>query len=464
MCNSGSLGTCQKGMCVMNNIKVDFSKNTGEIKPLHGVCCAPYVRSAGPNQAQIDKYFKEAKIPYCRLHDCCGPYGGTYYVDVPNIFRDFDADENDEANYDFHYTDEYVKAIQDSGCEAYYRLGVTIEWGSKKYTSMPPSDFAKWARICEHIIMHYNKGWANGFEFNIKYWEIWNEPENPGSDLGKCQWGGTKEEFFDLYRTASLHLRKCFPEIKIGGYGGCGFYAITRDDIPESHKEFVTYFTDFLEMVSKENLPLDFYSWHIYTGDELELLAHAKYVRETLDKYGLKDTESHLNEWNIHAEGRGFTSKHTLEGASFNAAVLSMLQNTNYIDMAMYYCFSSAARYNGFINQNDGTIDPPWYSYVAFGELYGLKNAASVEVEGEHIYVSAAIDGDKAAVLISNYKNEDSEIALDLKAVPENSTVHVLRIREGENLEEDFTFTASGDTKIKLKVPVWTVAMLKIEK
>ena len=26
------------------------------------------------------------------------------------------------------------------------------------------------------------------------------------------------------------------------------------------------------------NAPLDFYSWHIYTGDELELLAHAKYV------------------------------------------------------------------------------------------------------------------------------------------------------------------------------------------
>ena len=75
---------------------------------------------------------------------------------MPNIFRDFDADENDPANYDFHYSDEYITAIIESGANVVYRLGITIEWGSKKYTSIPPKDFAKWARICEHIIMHYN--------------------------------------------------------------------------------------------------------------------------------------------------------------------------------------------------------------------------------------------------------------------------------------------------------------------
>ena len=41
----------------------------------------------------------------------------------------------------------------------------------------PPKDFQKWAEICEHIIMHYNEGWANGFHYGIKYFEVWFEPD-----------------------------------------------------------------------------------------------------------------------------------------------------------------------------------------------------------------------------------------------------------------------------------------------
>lgn len=49
--------------------------------------------------------------PHFRLHDVCGSCGDTYYVDIPNIFRDFDADEIDLASYVFHYSDEYITAI-----------------------------------------------------------------------------------------------------------------------------------------------------------------------------------------------------------------------------------------------------------------------------------------------------------------------------------------------------------------
>ena len=28
-----------------------------------------------------------------------------------------------------------------------------------------------------NVIKHYNSGWANGYHYNIKYWEIWNEPD-----------------------------------------------------------------------------------------------------------------------------------------------------------------------------------------------------------------------------------------------------------------------------------------------
>lgn len=96
----------------MTQFTADFSKRIGIIKALHGVNNAPYSSIGGGKQPAIQKMFSEAHIPYCRLHDTNGSYGGTYFVDVPNIFRNFDADENDPASYDFYYTDEYIAAIQ----------------------------------------------------------------------------------------------------------------------------------------------------------------------------------------------------------------------------------------------------------------------------------------------------------------------------------------------------------------
>jgi hypothetical protein len=446
----------------MNQVYADFERVTGRVKPLHGVCCAPYSSGLGPNQRHIDTFFKEGNIPYCRLHDCCGTYGGSYFVDISNVFPNFDADENDPASYDFYYTDEYIGAIQKAGCETYYRLGETIEWGSKKYTSNPPKDFAKWARICEHIIMHYNEGWADGYHYNLTYWEIWNEPENPGNAWGRSQWTGTKEEFFELYKITSKHLRICFPNIKIGGYGSCGFYAVTRQESREYFQKFVTWFLDFLVFVKENECPLDFYSWHIYTGDEKELLAHAKYIRETLDEYGFTETESHLNEWNVQAEGAGFKEKHTLEGAGFNAAVLCMLQNTDYVDMAMYYCFSLAGKYNGFLDQNDGSVCPSWYPYVAFGNLYRLGNAVEISYEG-NVYAAAAKNEDQYGIMVVNYSGEEEETLIHIKGISDTKTAQVLFVDDRHNLEEVFSFTIGKESDVKIRLPKQTVVYIKIE-
>ena len=92
-------------------------------------------------------------------------------------------------------------------------MGVTIENQCyiRAYHIHPPKDFGKWARICEHIIRHYNEGWANGFHFGIVYWEIWNEPDNglPGENQ---MWTGTDEEYFALYDVTAKHLKKCFGQ------------------------------------------------------------------------------------------------------------------------------------------------------------------------------------------------------------------------------------------------------------
>lgn len=295
---------------VKGPVSVDFTASAGRIKPLHGVNNAP-VRLNG-EQAE----FRLAGIPYVRLHDTCGAFGGAHYVDIPNIFPDFDADENDPAAYDFAFTDAFLRPLVAAGCQIFYRLGCTIELNShiRAYGVKPPKDFKKWARVCEHVVRHYNCGWANGFRWNIVYWEFWNEPE------GRCQWHGTREQFYELYGVVANHLKASFPDIKIGAYGSCGFYGV---DDPENKvgsfgpegrnfvSRFVPYFEGFLSYCAnpKTKAPLDFFSWHFYYNNEVmplrRIQTHAKFVRDTLDRHGFTAAENVFDEWNARAWGYG---------------------------------------------------------------------------------------------------------------------------------------------------------------
>ncbi len=132
-------------------VTVDFSNVVGKIKPMHAVNNGPSKEVITDQVRSNFEAYKKARIPYARNHDAafCSTYGGEHTVDISAIFPNFDADENDENSYDFFYTDAYVKNLLAAGTETYYRLGSKIEHGAKKYGTLVPKDFNKWARICE---------------------------------------------------------------------------------------------------------------------------------------------------------------------------------------------------------------------------------------------------------------------------------------------------------------------------
>ncbi|MDD6872397.1 MAG: hypothetical protein PUD68_06130, partial [Clostridiales bacterium] len=201
----------------MKQLKVDFSQSLGPIKAVNGVNNGPLTCNFSQDARP---YFKEARIPFSRLHDTEYPFGSGEFVDVSCLFKNFNCDENDPANYNFTLTDEYLKAIDECGTKIIYRLGATIEHQPVKVHAVPPTDYLKWAHVCEHIIRHYNEGWANGLHLGIEYWEIWNEPELGGH---QC-WTGTPEEYCQFYITVVTHLKEKFPHLKFGGPACCSVY------------------------------------------------------------------------------------------------------------------------------------------------------------------------------------------------------------------------------------------------
>lgn len=388
----------------MYYIDVDFLKFCGSIKPMHAVNNVPVVpKTSETMYARMN----EAHIPYARLHDTGGYFGGAHYVDIANVFPDFDADENDADSYDFAFTDALLQDMTQHHLKPFYRLGATIEnhHKIKAYHIYPPKDNEKWARICEHIIRHYNEGWADGFHMNIEHWEIWNEPDNEPIIEDNPMWKGTKEEYFELYKTAATHLKQCFPKLKIGGYASCGFYAITNSDVSDTAKSsqrvdyFVEFFLDFLDFVVKNRLSLDFFSWHSYAGVE-ENIQYARYAREKLDEHGLSQCEVYLNEWNPGIDNRGMQKD--------AAAVLSMmcaLQDTP-TDMCMYYDMRLSSAYCGMFHPMTNDVLKAYYAFYIFGKLYRLHNQVKCTVSGKHIYALAASGKDGKGIAVANNSGE----------------------------------------------------------
>ena len=403
----------------MDKISIDFTAPTGPVKQLNGVNNCPMRLKGGKRQGQPELH--DIGVPYCRLHDTAGAWGGTHYVDIPNIFPDFDADENDPASYDFAFTDALLAELVAAGIEPFYRLGVTIEnnWRVKAYNLEPPKDFAKWARICEHIVRHYNEGWADGYAWGLEFWEIWGEPENPPL------WQGTREQYFELYRVTANHLKSCFPNIKVGGYGSCGLYAIdpeSESERSEFFRSFLDWFDEFLAFVTAPatQAPLDFFSWHIYltkSGPE-RIAAHAAYVRERLDRAGLAKTESYLDEWNDCSDawsGGGFEAMKEMPGATAIAASFCVMQRAP-IDKAMYYDALPSREYCGLFYFPGGPghhLTPTYRSFQAFYELYKLGTAVASEAVGDKLYVLAAASGPAQAMLLVNRRDEEARIELE---------------------------------------------------
>ena len=347
-------------------VTVDFTKEIGTIKPVNGVGQPPF---RGMDFSMID-YLKDAHIPYSRLHDVGGAFGRNMFVDIPNLFRDFDADPTKPENYDFAFTDLLITALVERGVEPIFRLGVTIEnyRTIRAYRIDPPADYKKWAMICEHIIRHYTQGWANGFTYPITYWEIWNEPDNFEEPEENQMWNGTAEQYYRLYEVASKHLKEKFPHLKIGGYASCGFYALTDSGADTANGKcsprftyFIDFFDGFLEYIKANDCPLDFFSWHSYSGIR-ENVIWAAYARKRMDESGYQNTEHTLNEWNCRPELKG-----TLKHAALSGGMLCALQNTSLGSAMFYDARCNMGIYSGFFDCMTYQPLPTYYSFVAFG-------------------------------------------------------------------------------------------------
>ena len=406
-------------------VSVDPALEVGPIKPMNAA-------NNGPNGSTF-KAYKALRVPYGRTHDTpLGEVWSSHVVDINQIFPDWNANVNNPKSYDFDLTDEMLQDMIKAGTEPFFRLGQSIEHESKKYGIYPPKDYKKWAKICEHIIRHYTEGWADGHKWDITYWEIWNEPDLDDPDerwkTDPRTWGGTQEQFYELYEVTAKHLKKCFPHLKIGGPA----FANPRK-----------YGPPFLDYLKKTDTPIDFFSWHMYHRRPVRVSEDVNKVREILDEKGFTNVESILNEWNYNKSWteKDYYSRYvrrSIKAAAFMAGVMSECQNGP-VDMLMYYDLRPNTTWNGAFMPHTYDILPAYWALFYWAELVDYGTQVKSSCEENDIYTCAAKSADgKVRLIVVRYHETDAE--QDIKpvslSVPAGMSVTEVRLTDSERMNQ----------------------------
>jgi len=385
----------------LRKITVDAARVTGKIRPLMGVNGAPAPGFHKPIRFQFGGWnvpaetdatpgYEQARIDLIRTHDAYGPGdidarfpdGQGVLIDAErtllSIFPDPDADPKDPKSYNFGPTDALIASIKGVGAEVIFRLG-----RSEGSNVDPPKDFDRYAQVVEHIVRHYNRGWANGFRYNIRYWEVWNEP-----DLGRLFWGGSPQQFYELYEKMARAVKKADRRALVGGP------AIARPN--EDHP-----FRDaFLAYVRERKVPLDFYSWHWYatdSNDPMDLVRISRDVRARLDRHGFRKTLSVLDEWNYGLIEPGPPD---LQRAGFITSALLYMQDAP-IDISALYRADNVFGRTGREPHKTGQ------ALIALGRMQDTPRRLAVtggDDDGFAVQAGRSRKGDAVQVLISNYE------------------------------------------------------------
>jgi hypothetical protein len=438
-------------------LSIDFSRTNGVFRPLHGLNKGPL---APGGLIDLTEQHQSLRVPSTRLHDCHWP--NPEVVDIHAVFPDMNADPQRPESYDFRFTDQYIAAVRATGADVIYRLGESIEHTAIKRFVHPPNDTEKWAAVCLGIVRHYNDGWANGFRYNIRYWEIWNEPENR-----PAMWSGTDEDYFSLYRTTSRALKARFPDLKVGGpaVGASGSF---QNGVFRSS----AFVTNFLAFCRRENLPLDFFSWHCYTSRPVELAERANALRKLLDANGFAHTESHLNEWNFLPDNswKALSPSTAPEarqlfyermgGAPGSAFIVTSLLHLQSAPVDVCNFFHGELGGFGLFNEH-GVPLKSFYAFRAFNVL--METPDRVEVVGPlggSIACGAGLGrkGAEAGILLSNLNDPHAEFRLEIRNVPwhGDTICEIRRIDDAHSYQRERTDRKTGsqfDVPLVLRQP-----------
>ena len=448
-------------------VSADFGVETGKLRPeLHSAGFGPQICSCPP--ATIAD-IRSMGFKASRTHDWALINPNQRVCDWHHIFPLPHLDAKDPANYVFGPTDYLLKRTREEvGHDIFFRLGTSIEHSGAKihFNSLIPEDFEKVAETFAGTIRHYNRGWANGHEWGIKYWEIWNEPDGqnnmwclPDGDLGMGDTAKARaadqaarekkrlELFAQFFAICLKRIKDEFGDtVKVGGPALCTWRGSHPGRIGTE-----AYFRRLFAACREAGVAPDFISWHYYGSNPAEILAAVARARKFCDDEGFPKCELILNEWHYRSASwdalrttdpavrrkvwTGPASHNGIDSSCFNLTLLSKFQ-TSKLDQAYYYGCRNVGSWG--YKDEFGEKYKVYYGLKLFGDFlrdFPTMCASATDAAGITILAAKSADGERKAVLVTDYRSGLRELSIEVKGVAPDAECKV-RVHDYErNLE-----------------------------
>ena len=248
-----------------------------------------------------------------------------------------------------------------------------------------PENWQDWVIVVKETIQHYSG--KNQKNLSGIIYEVWNEPDL----FGNWKIGGEKD-YRLLYKYAAIGATQTqnTNPFKIGG--------------PAITAPYKNWIDGFLDFVSKNNLRIDFYSWHRYSLQPEKFLKDINKVDTWLFKNGGLSLEKYLTEWGPISEissinDSNFAAAHTV------ATIRQLLQR---LDLA--FTFEIKGSWGILTKEEQFTKKSPRYYAL---DLLNNMTGTRISLEGENTWITgfASKQGNKINVILTNLdaKNQHYE-------------------------------------------------------
>lgn len=141
-----------------------------------------------------------------------------------------------------------------------------------------PSSWAAWDKLVYNLVRHYKERNGGGW-----YWEVGNEWDAQSG--GGTPYHMTPAQYTRYYERTVAAIRRADPRARVGGPAQTTYKSAI---IPA-----------LLAFCDKNNIPLDFVSWHGYNNDPQWFRKSIDGIQEQLRKYPSLHPATVIDEWNM---------------------------------------------------------------------------------------------------------------------------------------------------------------------
>lgn len=224
------------------------------------------------------------------------------YIRIDHIYDFYEIVQGTPGNlqFDFSKFDVILNDIEATGATPYIALSYMPPAISSGDIVATPQNWADWQLTVQKTIEHVS-GTRN--TPNV-YYEVWNEPDLFG---GYKYYGDKNYLTMYTYAAQGAQNARVRQNFKIGG--------------PAITALYKNWFDALLTHAARNNLRLDFFSWHRYSYSIDQYRQDMTEARTWLQRYpGYENIELHITEWghdsNNHAGyDTRFGAAHTVAGA-----------------------------------------------------------------------------------------------------------------------------------------------------